>query len=104
MLDTATTRRERAWLVLGVLGVLASVAAGAPLRIDPADTTGHTFDGIGGLSGGGATSVLLPDYPEQERSEVLDFLFKPDFGFGRNVWNCSWSVSFQENKTRFENI
>ena len=36
--------------------------------------------GVGGLSGGGATSVFLPRYPEPQRSEVLDYLFKPDFG------------------------
>ena len=23
---------------------------------------------------------LLPDYPEKQRSEILDFLFKPNFG------------------------
>lgn len=40
----------------------------------------RALDGIGGLSGGGATSVLLPFYPEPARSEILDFLFKPNFG------------------------
>lgn len=40
----------------------------------------RVFDGIGGLSGGGATSVLLPSYPEPARSDILDFLFKPNFG------------------------
>ena len=32
------------------------------------------------LSRGGATSVLLKDYPEPQRSQVLDLLFKPKFG------------------------
>jgi len=41
---------------------------------------GKRFDGIGAVSGGGATSVLLKDYPESQRSQVLDFLFKPNFG------------------------
>ena len=41
---------------------------------------GKTFYGIGAVSGGGATSVLLKDYPEPERSQVLDLLFKPNFG------------------------
>ena len=41
----------------------------------------HTFNGIGGLSGGGATSVLLTNkYPEKQKDEILDFLFKPKFG------------------------
>jgi galactosylceramidase len=57
-----------------------AASATAPLPIDTSDTSGRTFDGLGGLSGGGATSVLLPDYPEKERSEILDFLFKPNFG------------------------
>lgn len=41
---------------------------------------GKRFDGIGAVSGGGATSVLLKDYPEPQRSQVLDLLFKPKFG------------------------
>jgi galactosylceramidase len=41
---------------------------------------GKRFDGIGAVSGGGATSVLLKDYPEPQRSQVLDMLFKPKFG------------------------
>ena len=38
------------------------------------------FDGFSGLSGGGATSRLLPDYAEPFRSQVLDLLFRPFFG------------------------
>jgi len=38
------------------------------------------FDGIGGLSGGGGTSRLLVDYPEQYKSEIMDYLFLPNFG------------------------
>ena len=41
---------------------------------------GKRFDGIGAVSGGGATSVLLKDYQEPQRSQVLDLLFKPNFG------------------------
>jgi hypothetical protein len=40
----------------------------------------RALDGVGGLSGGGATSVLLPHYPEQQRNEILDFLFLPNYG------------------------
>ena len=43
------------------------------------DAGGKRFDGIGAVSGGGATSVLLKDYPEPQRSQVLDLLFKPKF-------------------------
>ena len=40
---------------------------------------GVEFDGHGGLSAGG-TSRLLIEYPEPQRSEILDFLFLPGFG------------------------
>lgn len=43
-------------------------------------TPDRIFDGIGGLSGGGATSRLLVNYPEPQRSQILDYLFKPGFG------------------------
>jgi hypothetical protein len=42
-------------------------------------STGDTFEGIGALSAG-ASSRLLIDYPEPQRSEILDFLFKPNYG------------------------
>nr|DBA14641.1 TPA: hypothetical protein GDO54_005576 [Pyxicephalus adspersus] len=41
---------------------------------------GREFDGIGAVSGGGATSRLLVNYPEPQRSRILDYLFKPNFG------------------------
>ena len=40
---------------------------------------GRVFDGIGALSAG-ASSRLLIDYPEPQRGEILDYLFKPNFG------------------------
>jgi sugar phosphate isomerase/epimerase len=40
---------------------------------------GRTFEGIGALSAG-ASSRLLIDYPEPSRSQILDFLFKPNYG------------------------
>ncbi len=45
----------------------------------------RVLDGIGGLSGGGATSVFLPSYPEPARSQILDYLFKPNFGASLHV-------------------
>ncbi len=41
---------------------------------------GTRFDGIGVVDGGGATSVLLKDYPEPQRSRILDLMYKPKFG------------------------
>uniref|UniRef100_A0A1A7YBC9 Galactocerebrosidase n=3 Tax=Iconisemion striatum TaxID=60296 RepID=A0A1A7YBC9_9TELE len=46
---------------------------------------GRVFDGIGGLSGGGATSRLLVNYEEPYRSQILDFLFKPNFGASLHI-------------------
>jgi galactosylceramidase len=36
------------------------------------DAGGKRFDGIGIVNGGGAISVLLKDYPEPQRSQILD--------------------------------
>ena len=41
---------------------------------------GKRFDGIGAVSGGGATSVLLKDYPLEQRNQILDLVFRPKFG------------------------
>uniref|UniRef100_H2YEX4 Galactocerebrosidase n=1 Tax=Ciona savignyi TaxID=51511 RepID=H2YEX4_CIOSA len=49
-------------------------------KIGDVNGLGRTFDGIGGLSGGGATSRLLMNYAEPYRSQILDYLFKPNFG------------------------
>ncbi|MFC5449981.1 RICIN domain-containing protein [Paenibacillus aestuarii] len=42
--------------------------------------SGRVFDGEGVLSGGGGNTKLLIDYPEPYRSDILDYLFKPNFG------------------------
>ncbi|XP_060568345.1 galactocerebrosidase-like isoform X2 [Ruditapes philippinarum] len=43
------------------------------------------FYGIGGLSGGGATSKLLVNYPKEQRDQILDYLFKPGFGASLHI-------------------
>ncbi|XP_044520922.1 galactocerebrosidase-like [Gracilinanus agilis] len=48
--------------------------------LDDASGFGRVFDGIGAISSGGAASRLLVNYPERQRSEILDYLFKPNFG------------------------
>ncbi|HEX3627438.1 MAG TPA: discoidin domain-containing protein [Verrucomicrobiae bacterium] len=40
---------------------------------------GLTFDGVGAVSAGASTRLLI-DYPEPQRSQILDYLFKPDYG------------------------
>jgi galactosylceramidase len=59
---------------------LCSPAFGNQIVDVKGDAGGRRFDGIGAVSGGGATSVLLKDYPEPQRGQVLDLLFKPKFG------------------------
>jgi hypothetical protein len=44
----------------------------------------HRFDGIGALSAG-ASSRLLWDYNEPQRSQILDYLFKPSFGAALSI-------------------
>eukprot|EP00746_Dinoflagellata_sp_MGD_P065212 gnl/MRDRNA2_/MRDRNA2_27179_c0_seq1.p1 gnl/MRDRNA2_/MRDRNA2_27179_c0~~gnl/MRDRNA2_/MRDRNA2_27179_c0_seq1.p1 ORF type:complete len:666 (+),score=107.79 gnl/MRDRNA2_/MRDRNA2_27179_c0_seq1:276-2273(+) len=44
------------------------------------DIAGPKFDGIGAISGGGATSRLLIDYPHEQRKQILDALFLPGYG------------------------
>ena len=52
--------------------------------IDPSKPLGLPFDGIGALSAG-ASSRLLPDYPEPYRSHILDYLFLPSFGASLHI-------------------
>jgi galactosylceramidase len=63
-----------------LLPALAGGAVAQPITItlDPAKP-GRTFEGIGGASAG-ASSRLLVDYPDPQRSEILDYLFKPNYG------------------------
>ncbi|MER7751945.1 RICIN domain-containing protein [Kitasatospora sp. NPDC097643] len=83
-------RRRIAALAALALGVATAVAvvptaAAAPTTavrsvILDGSSAGRAFDGLGAISGGGATSRLLMDYPEPQRSQVLDYLFKPGYG------------------------
>ena len=61
----------------GAPGVIAQVAE-KTVVLDGA-SAGRRFDGIGALSAG-ASSRLLIDYPEPYRSQILDYLFKPNYG------------------------
>src|SRR5581483_4912967 len=70
------------WMV--VAPPLPAVAAVSAITIDGTGP-GRTFDGVGAISGGGGTSRLLPDYPEPQRSQILDYLFKPNYGAGLQI-------------------
>lgn len=73
--------------LLAAASVAASLGAGPDTSywIDDTRGPGRTFDGIGGLSGGGATSVFIRDYPEPHRSTIMDLLFKPNFGASLHI-------------------
>jgi O-glycosyl hydrolase len=67
-------------LAAALLPLAATRAPAQQTRIvlDGADT-GRVFDGLGAASAG-ASSRLLYDYPEPQRSQILDYLFKPGYG------------------------
>ena len=66
--------------LLALLYPLALSGQPPPTRITlDGASAGRTFQGIGALSAG-ASSRLLIDYPEPERSQILDYLFKPGYG------------------------
>lgn len=50
----------------------------AQVHLDP-NAAGRIYDGLGAASAG-ASSRLLIDYPEPQRSQILDYLFKPGYG------------------------
>ena len=58
--------------------VASCFAANQAVTLD-GDSKGKIFEGIGALSAG-ASSRLLVDYPEPYRSQILDYLFKPNYG------------------------
>src|SRR5207244_3827453 len=56
-----------------LLAAICGTAAAVDYVVD-ATRLERRFDGVGGLSGGGATSRLLPDYDSKHRDAVLDYL------------------------------
>ncbi|XP_060918613.1 galactocerebrosidase isoform X2 [Labrus mixtus] len=76
--------RVSAVLVL-TLGAPAALCSSEDYILNDKDGLGREFDGVGGLSGGGATSRLLVNYAEPYRSQILDYLFKPNFGASLHI-------------------
>jgi hypothetical protein len=76
-------RAHPRWVLAFLLLVLplaspARAAVSQQVTVD-GGAGGLTFDGVGALSAG-ASSRLLIDYPEPQRSRILDYLFKPGYG------------------------
>jgi hypothetical protein len=59
------------------------VGAAPPCTVDLA-ALGLRFDGIGGITSNGECRLLY-DYPEPQRSELLDYLFLPKFGLSTQI-------------------
>ncbi|MEV4708369.1 ricin-type beta-trefoil lectin domain protein [Actinoplanes sp. NPDC049316] len=69
----------------GVLVALPAPAQAATTITVDGTSGGRVFDGVGAISGGGGNSRLLIDYPEPQRSEILDYLFKPGYGAAMQI-------------------
>lgn len=76
----AMALRLLSWCLCVALGAALREEAptAGPYTIDPTKLD-RAFDGHGGLSAG-ASSRLLYDYEEPYRSDILDYLYKPNFG------------------------
>jgi Glycosyl hydrolase family 59/Ricin-type beta-trefoil lectin domain len=68
-------------LTAGAVGGAQQARAATSTTIAVNGTSaGRTFGGVGAISGGGGNSRLLTDYPAAEQQQILDYLFKPDYG------------------------
>jgi hypothetical protein len=67
-------------LALSLLSLQAGLARAQQTHVVlDGNGSGRIFDGLGAASAG-ASSRLLIDYPEPQRSQILDYLFKPGYG------------------------
>ncbi|MGK4579571.1 ricin-type beta-trefoil lectin domain protein [Kitasatospora sp. HPMI-4] len=90
---SSTCRTALGAVLLLLLGALTTLATPPAARAATAATAitvdgtkpGLAFDGVGAISGGGGNSRLLTDYPEPQRSRLLDYLFKPGYGASLQV-------------------
>lgn len=58
-------------------GGVAAMAHRFEVNID--QNEGRTFEGIGGITSNGMSKLLM-DYPEEQREDIFNLLFKPFFG------------------------
>jgi hypothetical protein len=86
----------RALLTIMLLAPLAVVHSTELTFTIDGSSKGRAFEGIGALSAG-ASSRLLIDYPEPQRSDILDYLFKPMFG--ANIQHLKFEIGGDVNST-----
>ncbi|MFD8496718.1 ricin-type beta-trefoil lectin domain protein [Amycolatopsis sp. NPDC059657] len=84
-------------LTLAGGGVAATPASAATSITINGSSGGRVFDGVGAISGGGGNSRLLIDYPEPERGQILDYLFKP--GAGASLQSLKIEIGGDTNST-----
>ncbi|HTF70575.1 MAG TPA: hypothetical protein VK638_48680, partial [Edaphobacter sp.] len=90
------TRRALFTVSATVLGFWATFAAAqTTIQLDTA-SPGRVFEGLGTASAG-ASSRLLIDYPEPQRSQILDYLFKP--GYGASLQHLKVEIGADVNST-----
>jgi hypothetical protein len=58
---------------------------------------GAAFQGIGAVAGGGGNARLLIDYPQPQRTQILDYLFKP--GYGATIQMLKLEIGGDANST-----
>lgn len=101
MRSPASPLLVRALLVLvflaSVLGLPAGQAQAATSITISGTAAGRVFDGVGAVSGGGGNAKLLYDYPEPQRGQILDYLFKP--GYGANISLLKVEIGGDANST-----
>jgi O-glycosyl hydrolase len=82
--------------IAGLNGASASAATSTTITVTGTGG-GRVFDGVGAISGGGGNSRLLVDYPEPQRSQLMDYLFKP--GYGADVQVLKIEIGGDANST-----
>jgi O-glycosyl hydrolase len=88
--------RSKCMYVAFALLASNSVRAFAQTITLDAEDKGKIFQGLGAASAG-ASSRLLIDYPEPERGDILDYLFKP--GYGAALQHLKVEVGSDVNST-----
>ncbi len=72
-------------ILMSIILLLTASGAWAAQKVTiDGSGTGRIFDGIGLVNSSG-TSKLLQDYPPEQQSDILDFLFTPNFGAGLTI-------------------
>ncbi|HZC72689.1 MAG TPA: discoidin domain-containing protein [Jatrophihabitans sp.] len=71
-------------LAAAIVGVATPARAATTTIAVDGSSPGLVFGGVGALSAG-ASSRLLIDYPEPQRSQLLDYLFRPGYGAALQV-------------------